>query len=312
MTDEILRSLRDIVQHDIGNRGLRTDPQHNLLNACPADFRSACHSLAAHPAPRLAIVTGFFIPTATPPAGETDGPLGALYLARALMPLGISITLVTDVFCTPALEAGLAECGLQAPIVTLPTPNEAKDMTDAEYWQVLDDGKQIAPLTHLLAIERVGPSHRDDCCYTMRGRDITDLMSPAHRLFEAATRHSITTIGIGDGGNEIGMGKIPWNVIERNVPNGGTVACRIPTDHLIVCGVSNWGAYALAAGVRLLRGQARDARLFDAERERRILEVMVREGPLVDGVAGVQRATVDGLTWEEYAEVLLRIGNIRA
>ena len=44
----------------------------------------------------------------------------------------------------------------------------------------------------------------------------------------------------------------------------------MPTDHLIVCGVSNWGAYGLAAGVRLLREQPLDSDLFDTERERQI------------------------------------------
>src|SRR5205807_1527308 len=76
----------------------------------------------------------------------------------------------------------------------------------------------------------------------------------------------LPTIGVGDGGNEIGMGKIPWDVIRRNVPNGGLIACRVPTDYLIVAGVSNWGAYALAAGVALLRGAKLDPSLFDAER----------------------------------------------
>src|SRR5207247_1724485 len=117
-------------------------------------------------------------------------------------------------------------------------------------------------LTHLIALERVGPSHtaesirnqasddpavlarfleespaeHHDRCHTMRGRDITTNSSPAHRLFEEARRQtpSITTLGIGDGGNEIGMGKIAWDVIRRNIANGGTVACRVPTDQLIV------------------------------------------------------------------------------
>src|SRR5260370_17073462 len=53
-------------------------------------------------------------------------------------------------------------------------------------------------------------------------------------------------------------GKIPWSVIRRNIPNGGLVACRVPTDHLIVCGVSNWGAYGLAAGVRILTGRSEE------------------------------------------------------
>ncbi|MBI2808459.1 MAG: DUF4392 domain-containing protein [Planctomycetes bacterium] len=324
-----LDSLRDLIQNDIGKRGLRTDPQRNLVNACPDDFAASCQSIAERPAPGLAIVTGFFIPTATPPAGETDGPLGALFLARALGPLGISVVLVTDDFCVRALEAGLAECGLRktVPLVTLPTPVQARDMSDADYWRFFDERKGIADLTHLIAIERVGPSHTHDNvpaanrdrCHTMRGRDITDFMSPAHRLFARADPVACApgwsrpiTIGIGDGGNEIGMGKIPWNVIQRNIPGGGLVACRVPTDHLVVAGVSNWGAYGLAAGVAHLRGKRLDAALLDPVREREILEVMVDAGPLVDGVTGQATATVDGLTWEEYAGVLVKIRPLAA
>ena len=38
---------------------------------------------------------------------------------------------------------------------------------------------------------------------------------------------------------------------------------------------------------------------------------MVQEGPLVDGVTGKETPTVDGLTWERYAEVLRKIEAIR-
>ncbi|HEY1377287.1 MAG TPA: glutamate cyclase domain-containing protein, partial [Gemmataceae bacterium] len=117
-----------------------------------------------------------------------------------------------------------------------------------------------------------------------------------------------TTIGIGDGGNEIGMGKVPWETIRRNVPQGGVVACRVATDHLIVAGVSNWGAYALATGVRLLKRAAADPDLYDAARERELLRVMVEAGPLVDGVTGERTVTVDGLTFERYAKVFTACG----
>jgi hypothetical protein len=136
----------------------------------------------------------------------------------------------------------------------------------------------------------------------MRGRDITDHLDP--RPLKTADE---VTIGIGDGGNEIGMGKLPHETVVRHIPNGDLIHCRVPTDHLIVAGVSNWGAYALAAGVFVLRGVKPPADLFDPDREREILEVMVREGPLVDGVTGKQTATVDGLTWDEYAAPLTRI-----
>ncbi|MCZ2343978.1 MAG: DUF4392 domain-containing protein, partial [Bacteroidales bacterium] len=62
--------------------------------------------------------------------------------------------------------------------------------------------------------------------------------------------------------------------------------------------------------VYVLRGVQPPAHLFDPDHERAILEVMVRDGPLVDGVTGKQTATVDGLSWEEYIQPLIRIREI--
>ena len=120
----------------------------------------------------------------------------------------------------------------------------------------------------------------------------------------------MTTIGIGDGGNEIGMGKIRWDTIRRNIPNGALIACRVPTDYLIVAGVSNWGAYALAAGVALLMNKSLPPDLFDVEREREILRIMVEKGPLADGATGQHTFTVDGLPFEVYAGPLRELGRI--
>lgn len=306
-----LDALTAIIQEDVGNRGLRADPADNLVTRTVGDFAAACRSVAAAKPASIGILTGFYILSATPPAGETDGPLGAIFLARGLVPLGIDVTLITDGFCSRALDVALEACELGDKVSVFVLPgNLQKDTAPllAEWNSLL----QWHHLTHLIALERVGPSHADGRCYTMRGRDITDFMSPAHFLLEDAAKRqpAITTIGIGDGGNEIGMGKIPREVIAKNIPRGDLVACRVPTDHLIVCGVSNWGAYALAAGVRLLRGTAHDPGLFDLDRERDLLQLMVKKGPLVDGVAGKQTATVDGLSFEKYAEVLRKIGEV--
>jgi hypothetical protein len=146
------------------------------------------------------------------------------------------------------------------------------------------------------------PIERRDRCHTMGARDITDHTAPAHFLIEAAPRWGAKTIGIGDGGNEIGMGKIPWETIRRNIPNGAVIACRVPTDYLIVAGVSNWGAYGLAAGVSLLKTGRIDPDLFDPERERELLKIMVEHGPLVDGVTGKPTISVDGLDFDRYIE----------
>src|SRR5687767_2503750 len=113
LSSSALTALRDIVQQDPGQRGLARIPGDNLLTACADDFAAACRSIADHPKPRVAVVTGFFIPAAEPPAGETDGPPGALFLARALTPLGIQVALASDPFCLNALDAGLRACGLR-------------------------------------------------------------------------------------------------------------------------------------------------------------------------------------------------------
>jgi hypothetical protein len=331
---ERLIAMRDLVQEDVRDRGLRADPVSNLISAYPDDFRLACQSIAETKDPSIAVVTGFFISDAQPPAGETDGPLGALFLARALSPLGIRVTLVTDGFCYQALKAGVEACALKnVAMVRLPSFEDSSRLAPESYWQTFSES--AGRVTHLIAIERPGPSHtlesvlgqpgatddtreefirevlsrHHDRCQTMRGRDVTHLMSPAHYLFEMAPRQNpkVVTLGVGDGGNEIGMGKIRWEIIRRNVAGGAQIACRVPVDHLIVCGISNWGAYALGAGIRLLLGHAPAEDLFDPNRERDLLRIMVEGGPLVDGVLAVPSITVDGLSFERYAEPLERL-----
>jgi hypothetical protein len=307
MSDPRLEAIRALIQEDVGNRGLRTDAEDNLITRTAGDFEAACRSIAEHPAPSVGIVTGFFIPHGEPPACETDGPLGAIFLARALATFRIPVLLVGDSSLERPLEVGLDAAGLHGdshPVATAYIGPPPHDMEWVKSLIFSDD-----PWTHLIALERVGPSHADGRCYSMRGRDVTEFTAPAHLLFEHAAPLSprVSTIGIGDGGNEIGMGKIPWDVIRRNIPNGGLTACRVPCDHLIVAGVSNWGAYGLAAGVRLLRGAPFDPELFDVERERELLRVMVEAGPLVDGVTGRPTVSVDGLDFERYAEPLRRM-----
>jgi len=43
---EILNTIRDLIQQDIGGRGLATDPVENLLTLTAGDFASACRSIA--------------------------------------------------------------------------------------------------------------------------------------------------------------------------------------------------------------------------------------------------------------------------
>ncbi|MEO2090668.1 MAG: glutamate cyclase domain-containing protein [Gemmataceae bacterium] len=303
--DEKLAAILAAVQTDPGHRGLARDPHDNLFIATAGDFQAACRSVSDTLLPIVDVVTGFVIPTAEPPTFETDGPLGAVFLACALAMLDTHVSLTSDPGCVTALNSGLL----------MAYPDAEPDVVQRTTFggprvRGHTQRRWVFP-THVVALERVGPAF-DGRSRTMRGRDITDLMLPAERIVAPGAFHPAEprTIGIGDGGNEIGMGKISHETIVKNIPNGDLIHCRVPTDHLIVAGVSNWGAYALAAGVYVLRGVTPPPDLFDPDREREILDVMVREGPLVDGVTGKQTATVDGLTWEEYAKPLIRIREI--
>ena len=115
---------------------------------------------------------------------------------------------------------------------------------------------------------------------------------------------AVHTIGIGDGGNEIGMGAFNWAALHPLIAgqHGRRIACRIATDWTIIAGTSNWGAFALAAAIACLRGRPDLLEPWTAERHRELLAAVVSDGPAVDGVTREQTATVDGLPFLTYIQ----------
>ena len=182
---------------------------------------------------------------------------------------------------------------------------DAADKSFAKHLLARLDEQPLQPWIFERLGDEVPPEHHDRC-HTMRGVDITNSMSPAHRLFEVAPEVTgpLTTIGIGDGGNEIGMGSIPWEELRRRLPGepAPLVPCRIATDWTIVAGTSNWGAAALAAAVAVLRGQKELLRSFDRDQQHAVLQAMVALGPAVDGITRQPEATVDGLPFLTYIQ----------
>ncbi len=95
---------------------------------------------------------------------------------------------------------------------------------------------------------------------------------------------------------------------------GELIGCVVDCDHLLVCGVSNWGALALQAALALVRPEWTEAMTsgLTPETDRRILAATVGDGPAVDGLLGRAALSVDGLSWEDNAEVLRRIAAVAA
>ncbi len=330
---DLIREFETSIRRDPAQRGLiASEPAFGPI--CPGHLAGAAAHLAEF-GESVAIVTGFYIPGGDPPAAETDGPPGALVLAQTLLSLGIECFVLTDSYCLSAVHAAAVSSGFPVErLIRYPHPTATDESAAAtsrwrtEFWR---DGPGKS-LSHLIAIERVGPSHtaeslarqprqevvpverfagkvpaeHRDCCHNMRGENIDRFAGDLHRLFEECGEilPHIKTIGIGDGANEIGMGAAAWEDLERRLSGeqSGRVPCRIATDWNIVAGTSNWGGYALAAAVALLRGNVQALARFDAAHEKRVLQDMVAHGPAVDGVTRRPEPTVDGLPFLTYVQ----------
>jgi len=166
----------------------------------------------------------------------------------------------------------------------------------------------------LALFERLCPSEHQNQVHNCAGQIITPWTAKTHFLFEPLTSSSkgrVRTIGIGDGGNEIGMGIVPWYVVQENISSGlgARIACRIGTDWCIVAGVSNWGAFALAAAVARLAGRAELAIDWAQKYEFKVLESLVKRAGVVDGITGQPTPTVDGLPIDTYMEKIQQIAD---
>jgi len=321
---QLIEQFEALIRRDPARRGLiGTEPEFGAL--CPGHLAAAAAHLAACGS-HVAIVTGFFIPKAEPPCAETDGPLGAVLLASLLEASGIRATIVTDRHCWPAVVATVRAGGLRADQVWAGT--EQGEGLAEEFFR-RGPGQQ---LSHLIAIERVGPSHtpqslcqqrragvppldeflqlvppeHQNRCHNMRGEMIDEHTASLHVLFEQLdTYHpAAVSIGIGDGGNEIGMGSIPWEEISRRLEGerAKRIPCRIATRWNIIAGTSNWGGCALAAATLLLRGAVQQIAPYTREHQQQVLQTLVAEGCIVDGVTRRCECTVDGLPFLTYIQ----------
>lgn len=326
--------FEEMIRRDPARRGL-VDSEEAFGPLCPGHLAHAAQSLADG-ATHVGLVTGFYVPHAEVPAAETDGPPGAALLAHTLQKLDIQATVITDQFCMPAVQAAMEAVGIEIDVVAAPHLPEEQESSSEWASEFLAAGRG-KDLSHLISIERVGPSHtveslrqqvrpgnspeeefsarvlpsQQNCCHNMRGDSIDAHTADLHHLFDllGPDDRRVTTIGIGDGANEIGMGSIPWEdlVVRLRGDNVEHLPCRVATTWNIVAGTSNWGAYALAAAVAYMKGQASILEPWCQKQLLKSLQQMVDVGPAVDGVTGKQTPTVDGLPYLTYIQPWLGI-----
>jgi len=227
------------------------------------------------------IITGF-------PKGETyetDGPIGSFVIAD-LLQNNLDIKRVTIVVPRNLLDLINPLCKKILPKIRL----EA----------IEDIGIDHRETTLALSIEFPGPN-RNKIFHHMNGNRLDQsflkIKDPFLFLknfwlrFEEQNPDSLT-IGIGDGGNELGLGKFERQIREI-IPFGKNCSCScntgiascISSNITLLGNTSNWAAFALASALGYH---------FSFKTYHRWLSELNNVG-IVDGVTGKIAPTVDGI-----------------
>ena len=253
-----------------------------IRNSLTRDFCfDAANFTLANPG-KVIITTGFYILSAG--AAETDGPPGAIAIGNALEQIGYEVVYVTDNYCYQMMKAISTETSrvIEFPIETLAASREiASKILETENPDLL------------ISIERCAPA-TDGLYRNMRDMDITSNTAKIDLLFE---KH-YASVGIGDGGNEIGLGNL-YSEVEASTELVGFPA-NTKTTKLIISSVSNWGGYGLVAAISILKGKNL---LPSVEKDTHNIKKIVTLGA-VDGFSGDNVEKVDGFTLEENTSFL--------
>ena len=298
---------------------LKGIPVMKLYDACRAKAGEPLTLSAARrlvervrPGETVLFATGFILLSCG--KAETDGPIGAAALARAIdiglkaIPLFVSEESITSMVARTVTGVGLHPCDPdpvsgsphRATIESFPTDHiAAKEAAK----RMLDRYKPSA----LIAVERPG-WNRKHIYHSGGGFDISEFTAKIDYLFEEAKARGILTIGIGDLGNEIGMGYI-WDSVRDYVPHGAVCQCpcgdgiaaSFEPDLGIIANISNWGAYGVEACLAALLGEPEV--LHDGPTERWTIEESVRGGA-VDPVSSLSRPYVDGTTPDINVQII--------
>jgi len=268
--------LEDIIlEHD--KRGIAP-----LRQSIPSDYLNRSAEIVLSNVGKVFITTGFYILTAG--TIETDGPPGAIALGNGLEKLGYEVVYITDSYASKFLDEYRSH---KSRLIDFPI---CSDEESGKYSKTLLAEEKPAIL---ISIERCGRSH-DGLYRNMRNLSITEYTAQIDRLFDL---HN-TTIGIGDGGNEIGMGNV-YKAVEKSAQLVEDPAIT-KVSELVISSVSNWGGYGLLAQLSQATGINLLPNIVD---EKEMIEGMVNLGA-VDGVTGKSVYQVDGFELDQNAIIL--------
>jgi len=270
---ELSRRIEDIlVARNL--RGMKTVQPHLEAGYCmrAARILQQCRG-------NILIGTGFPVVKTF----ETDGPVGAIAMYEAFEKLGATPSIV----CGRPLSQALAD---RYRVHEIRVGDH--DQREHEAQEALEQFHPDA----IISIERPGQA-ADGGYYNMRGESISENTA----CFDSFMNMSdCPTIAIGDGGNEIGMGKVAKALQGLNIVPS-TTTC----DELIVADVSNWGAYGIISFLSVWNKRDLLGEIVPLDILRYISEL-----GSVDGVTRINQLTEDGLDVSEGESVLLELRKV--
>ena len=188
--DRRLEAIEALVCRDVGRK------TQQLIDATRGGLAAAATSLAT--ASRVGLITGFFVPRGDVAAPETDGPVGTALLAASLVACGVPARIAVDTPSVEAVRSAVRATDQDVGVDEIVLGQEGAIDATLGLWRQ-------DRLSHVVSIERCGRS-ADGRPRNMRGVDVSPWTLPLDTLFEGG---DWTKLAVGDGGNEIGMGKLP-------------------------------------------------------------------------------------------------------
>jgi len=258
------------------------------------------------------ITTGFVVPPWI--ESETDGPVGASTLARSInLAWDLVPIMVTEPSAVPKLSSLMQFAGLR--VKEFSKVKNALRRSCVEGFTLdtksakRDAEKLLARVSPaaVISIEKASPNSMG-VFHSGVGVDVSPFSSKVDALINQAREVGIPTIGVGDAGNEIGMGCIESQVREL-LPTGkecgcpchGGVASSISTDSLIVTGTSNWGGSALEA---LISFQLKSPELMHEGSMEEYLIQKAAELGYVNPASGLAEPGVDAIPASVHRSVI--------
>jgi len=295
------RKIENIISRDLGGRGIG-----EIASFYKDELYKSIESIVNSDSPSVAILTGFYIPFCDNPAAETDGPIGAAFLYYTLKKIGIPVVVITDHLCENIVKGAMQS-------ITNLDQNDllvAENLSEGWESDFLDRINVSAgvDMTHLVSIERPGQA-KDGKYYNMVGGDLSNYIEPLDLLLPFCISRNIKTISVGDGGNEAGMGSIDRGLIESHIPGGDTIQSVVCCDYIIVCGVSNWGGFAISA-LLLHHFKKNVNNVLNAAAHHEILSNIVNKNHAIDGVIKERILKVDGLDELAHEEIISDIVSV--